>query len=205
MLGAARGGTAAHRDPGERMMSRRKSIFDDGSGAHPDPQDEQPVSGLEFLERTGRVGRGRRRAYRALALWMVPVAIAAVFGFVVFVRQANNDVDATPIPSISIDLPSFDIFGTLQLKVGDCFQYPADTVSPDLTSVPPVACSKPHTAQLYALNSSSDGQCSSSRLNSSALPSNAQYDSVVVLDDTGVQIACVVQMTAPITGSAMAS
>lgn len=188
-------------------MSRRKSGFDNGSVWDSEPQDE-PVSMLEVIEETGQLRRGRRKVYHVLGV-LVGLVIGVVLVAVAVSQNLSRDPDSSPaisIPSINIpsfDIPSLDIpdLGELQLKVGDCFQYPSDGDVLSATSVP---CGEPHTAQLYALIQSIDGTCNTDLLNHSVLPAGAQPMSTTVMDSTGFEVACYVK-TPSMTGSAMAS
>lgn len=185
-------------------MSRRKSVFDDGSERDDGPQDE-PISMLDLVEESGQGRRARRRGVRWLG---VVIGVVVATGVVAFVSNADG-VNVAPnitVPTIavpSLDIPSINIsdLGVLQLKVGDCFQDPSDD---DLLSATPVPCSQPHTAQLYALLPSMTASCDPSVLAQGALPSGAVDKSTLVMDNSGFETACFVK-TPSTTGSVMDS
>jgi hypothetical protein len=135
----------------------------------------------------------RHTVFRVLGV-VLPVAFAITF-VVLAHSEGLSGGDAAPSATGSA------VEDQMQLKVGDCFQYPSDN---DLLVVAPVPCSQPHTAQLYMLNTSVTASCDSSALDQRAVPADAEFVQVTVAQSGNAEVACVVE-TSPTTGSLMAS
>jgi hypothetical protein len=86
------------------------------------------------------------------------------------------------------------------LKVGDCFQTPTGTT---LTSVPPVPCGSPHTAQLYQLYTTDGYQCDPSVLISPVPTGTSGFELFTFVERDGSTVSGCVLITGSTTGSAM--
>jgi hypothetical protein len=172
-------------------MSRRRAKFGEVFGPEPGSRDER-ISALDAMDPVPS-HRRLERLGRLVVVLLVPVlGCAAVVVMIVAVVQNGSG-------STAQGAGGDPGAGPMLLKVGDCFQYPANGV---LNAVPPVPCSAMHTAQLFGVNSPE--ACDAGAIKPGVLPSDAETVYQVVQEQTGDVPVCLLEFS-PTTGSAMAS